>query len=643
MLLANRLEHPGDEEIHFALTSENVVEAQDEGIEDQDGHVEPREDQVEGASPTKGTVLLLEDDASFRETIRDFLTENGYSVVAVQNGSEGVREVLAKNFALILCDMMMPSLPGDMFYRAIERVHPRMGERFVFMTGYRGDEKVNDFIRSIDGYVLRKPFPLQDLLDSIAFAEIRSTQLSVFDSVSLEAARAQLVRPIDSQMAAPEEKMFLTEATPDPILDTFLRSDRSELIDEETPCSDPSEASLAPKLTTEDATGAASNQGPGRVLLVDDDSSFNEIIRDFLVESGFTVVAVHSGGAGVREVLAGDFALVLCDVMMPALPGDMFYRAVERIRPDLCERFVFMSGFRGDEKTCAFIKEVNGYMLRKPFHLQDLLDAITVMEARRGARKTHRAVPTTPSAHPTRPAAAPRSAAATARRAGSWVDDDPEVTPRVFTVPVSSPSKQGAGTIESRPAAAPRTLRAAMVAVVILLAFGPCALLSWRLSIWHRDLVTRTGTLTNAAASLESDLTKVSVSLAEADQVRAKLDTSARQPTQIAEDDKAQGWAVALESLAACTDAGIVLRGINASGIDGKSGGCRLRISGSLSGSSARANADRFRQALQNGLQRRMQGTVTTRFEKLDDYAEEASAPAGADFVITATVGWKES
>src|SRR6185295_5824358 len=129
---------------------------------------------------------------------------------------------------------------------------------------------------------------------------------------------------------------------------------------------------------TEVAPTPVAEAGPQRVLLVDDDTSFNVIIRDFLAESGFSVVAVPSGGAGVREVLAGDFALVLCDVMMPGLPGDMFYRAVERIRPDLCQRFVFMSGFRGDEKTCAFIKDVNGYLLRKPFHLQDLLDAITV-------------------------------------------------------------------------------------------------------------------------------------------------------------------------------------------------------------------------------------------------------------------------
>ena len=61
-----------------------------------------------------------------------------------------------------------------------------------------------------------------------------------------------------------------------------------------------------------------------RVLLLDDDPAFNEVIRDFLAECGYTVVAVQSGVEGVREVLVGDFALILCDMEMPAMPGDMF-------------------------------------------------------------------------------------------------------------------------------------------------------------------------------------------------------------------------------------------------------------------------------------------------------------------------------
>src|SRR5204863_3983154 len=92
----------------------------------------------EVGSERKLRILLLEDDASFKEIMQCFLCENGFDVVAVQNGVEGVHEVLASDFEVILCDMLMPTLPGDMFYRAVERMRPHLCDRFIFMTGYRG-------------------------------------------------------------------------------------------------------------------------------------------------------------------------------------------------------------------------------------------------------------------------------------------------------------------------------------------------------------------------------------------------------------------------------------------------------------------------------------------------------------------------
>jgi len=71
-------------------------------------------------------VLLLDDDTALRDVITDFLTDSGYTVVAVSNGAEGIREMVARDFSVILCDLMMPTLPGDMFYRAAERIRPRL-------------------------------------------------------------------------------------------------------------------------------------------------------------------------------------------------------------------------------------------------------------------------------------------------------------------------------------------------------------------------------------------------------------------------------------------------------------------------------------------------------------------------------------
>ena len=128
---------------------------------------------VEDAAAKKKKVLLLEDDPAFGEIMTDFLTESGFEAASVSNGVEGVHQVLAGDFEVILCDMMMPTLPGDMFFRAVERVRPHLCDRFVFMTGHRHNPKVNEFVESVDGTLLTKPFHVDDLLEMVAFIEVR--------------------------------------------------------------------------------------------------------------------------------------------------------------------------------------------------------------------------------------------------------------------------------------------------------------------------------------------------------------------------------------------------------------------------------------------------------------------------------------
>ena len=132
---------------------------------------------IDAAFSAGNNVLLLEDDPGFREAMTDFLEENGFAVTAVKNGVEGFHEALARDFEMILCDLMMPTLPGDMFFRAIERMRPHLCDRFVFMTGHRGNQRINAFIDSVSGTVLAKPFRVHDLLEMIDFVRLRAAVL----------------------------------------------------------------------------------------------------------------------------------------------------------------------------------------------------------------------------------------------------------------------------------------------------------------------------------------------------------------------------------------------------------------------------------------------------------------------------------
>ncbi len=119
-------------------------------------------------------VLLLEDDEQFEQMLKDFLESHDFEVTAVHNGVEGVREVMASDFGVVVCDMMMPKLAGDMFYRAVQTAKPYLCDRFVFITGHRGDAKVNEFLKKVDGTLLPKPFHVDDLIETISFVQFRS-------------------------------------------------------------------------------------------------------------------------------------------------------------------------------------------------------------------------------------------------------------------------------------------------------------------------------------------------------------------------------------------------------------------------------------------------------------------------------------
>jgi DNA-binding NtrC family response regulator len=121
-------------------------------------------------------VLIVDDDVTLTSLTRMMLEKNGYEVETASDGVQGIKKILARDYSVILCDMVMPNLAGDMFYMAVERVKPHLCKRFLFMTGHRGDRKVDDFVRKVRGLILWKPFQSHVLMESIQAIEQKWSQ-----------------------------------------------------------------------------------------------------------------------------------------------------------------------------------------------------------------------------------------------------------------------------------------------------------------------------------------------------------------------------------------------------------------------------------------------------------------------------------
>jgi DNA-binding response OmpR family regulator len=116
---------------------------------------------------TRRKILLLEDDADLAAHLKMFLETAGFDVSVAKDGMDGLRQVMVLDFDVIVCDMLMPNLPGNMFYIAVERTKPVLAKRFIFITGHQSDQKINTFLKQVRGLCLFKPFQMHQLLEYI--------------------------------------------------------------------------------------------------------------------------------------------------------------------------------------------------------------------------------------------------------------------------------------------------------------------------------------------------------------------------------------------------------------------------------------------------------------------------------------------
>jgi CheY-like chemotaxis protein len=114
-----------------------------------------------------------------------------------------------------------------------------------------------------------------------------------------------------------------------------------------------------------------------RVLLLDDDPDFCEVLRAVIEWHGhYELVVAHRGVDAVHEVHTTDFDVILCDMVMPGMSGEIFYLAVQHLKPKLCRRFVFITGHSDEPEIARFLALVGNRVLRKPLNTDELMIAL---------------------------------------------------------------------------------------------------------------------------------------------------------------------------------------------------------------------------------------------------------------------------
>lgn len=114
------------------------------------------------------TILIVEDNASLLEGLKDLLESTGYHVVSAENGIEAL-DVLEDNIKpdLIISDIMMPRMDGYEFQARVRDKPDLIRVPFIFLTAKGGKDDIRlgkDL--GVDDYIT-KPFDEEDLLVAV--------------------------------------------------------------------------------------------------------------------------------------------------------------------------------------------------------------------------------------------------------------------------------------------------------------------------------------------------------------------------------------------------------------------------------------------------------------------------------------------
>ena len=126
-----------------------------------------------------------------------------------------------------------------------------------------------------------------------------------------------------------------------------------------------------------------------RILVIDDDHELCELVTEYVTAEGFEVDTVHDGETGLSQALAGDYALVLLDVMLPGANG---FEVLSRLRKTSILPVIMLTA-RGDDvdRIVGLEMGADDY-LPKPFNPRELVARIRAILRRADAPPDGRAL-----------------------------------------------------------------------------------------------------------------------------------------------------------------------------------------------------------------------------------------------------------
>ena len=115
------------------------------------------------------TILLVDDEYAFVETLTELLEMEGYRVVSAANGIDGLARAEKERPDLVLADLMMPIADGRYLVRSIRALAAFESTPVIMMSATTREVALEDEAGVIEvSEFMRKPFHWRKLRETVA-------------------------------------------------------------------------------------------------------------------------------------------------------------------------------------------------------------------------------------------------------------------------------------------------------------------------------------------------------------------------------------------------------------------------------------------------------------------------------------------
>lgn len=108
-----------------------------------------------------------------------------------------------------------------------------------------------------------------------------------------------------------------------------------------------------------------------QILVIDDEEIMQDVLKDLLINEGYSVDCVSSGEAGMDIFAEKEFDLVICDIMLPGESGLKVLDRIKRLNPD--QPVMMITAYASVENAIEAMKKGADEYITKPFKNDEVL------------------------------------------------------------------------------------------------------------------------------------------------------------------------------------------------------------------------------------------------------------------------------